>query len=137
MDLEDEDKEYHPPMQLDLLNGGFFFLDEESDTDSDSEFGDDEIEEDKLKELRTEEDLHCFNSILVEAQTITIQAERDLAESKPKQKRHYTGNSEHTVQHYALKHHQLEAKGQQLINSWFKKEEKSNSPAMQPSENID
>ena len=56
----------------DLLEEGFFFLDEDSDSNSDSEFEDEEVEdeeveEDKWKELRTEADLFCFNSILAEA----------------------------------------------------------------------
>ena len=63
---ESDDEEYSPPSQKqmsDLLEEGFFFLDE----DSDSEFEDEEVEEDKWKELRTEADLFCFNSILAEA----------------------------------------------------------------------
>ena len=136
MDLEDKDEEYCPPTQPDLLDEGFFFLDEESDSDSNSEFGDDEIEEDELKELQTEQELHLFNSILAEAQAVAIQAEKELAESKPKRKRYYTGNSARTVRQYALKRRQLEAKGQRFINSWFEKQEKGNSPVVQPLEDV-
>lgn len=129
---ESEDDEYRPParkQRTDLSDEGFFFLD--YDSESDSEFEDSEVEEDELKELRTEAELFRFNSILAEAQAVAIQAEKEVAESKPKRKRHYTGNSARTVRHYALKHRQLEANGQSLINSWFSKEEKSNPPIPQ------
>src|SRR3954467_6266555 len=72
-----DDEEYSPLSQKqmsDLLEEGFFFLDEDSDGDSDSEFGDEEVKEDELKELRAEVDLFRFNSILAEAQAIAIQA---------------------------------------------------------------
>lgn len=98
--LESEDEEYCPPtwkQTSDLLDEGFFFLDEESDGNSDSEFGDEEGEEDELKELRTEAELFQFNSILAEVQAVAIQAEKEATESKPKRKRHYTGNSACTI----------------------------------------
>jgi len=104
-----EDAEYCPsdhdrPLDLDLLAEGFFFLDEESDSDSDSEFVDEEIKEDELKEIQTEAQLRHFNSILTEAQAVAFQAEKEMADSKTKWKRHYTGNSACTIRHYALKH---------------------------------
>ena len=54
--LESEDEEYCPPAQKQMsnpLDEGIFFLDEEplAYDDSDSEFEDDEVEEDELKEL--------------------------------------------------------------------------------------
>ena len=55
----------------------FFFLDEGPYDDSDLEFEDDEVEEDELKELTTEAELFWFNSILAEAQAVTIQAEKE------------------------------------------------------------
>jgi len=140
---ESDNEEYSPPSQKqtsDLLEEGFFFLDEDSDSDSDSEFGDEEVEEDELKELRTEADLFRFNSILAKAQAVAIQAEKEATESKPKRKRHYTGNSAHTIRHYAQKHCQLQANGQSLINSWFTKKEKSDPPILvhgpQPMEDV-
>ena len=140
---ESDDEEYSPPswkQTSDLLEEGFFFLDEDSDSDSDSEFEDEEVEEDEWKELRTEADLFCFNSILAEAQAVAIQAEKEAAESKPKWKRHYTGNSARTTRHYAQKRRQLQANGQSLINSWFTKKEKSNPPILvhepQPMEDV-
>lgn len=136
-DPEPEDEEeYCPPVQqpmTDLSDEGVFFMDRLND-DSESEFEDGEVEEDELKELRTEAELFRFNSILAEAQAVAIQAEKEAAESKPKRKRHYTGNSARTIRHYALKRRQLEAKGQSLINSWFSKEEKGNPPIPQPKE---
>jgi hypothetical protein len=131
---ESEDEEYCPPTQKrmsDLLNEGFFFLDEELDGDSDSEFADEELEEDELKELRTEAELFRFNSILAEAQAVAIQAEKEAAESRPKRKRHYTGNSARTIRHYALKRRQLQANGQSLISSWFSKKEQDDPPVLQ------
>ena len=134
--LESEDEEYHPPARnqiTDLSDEVFFFQDEEplANDDSESEFEDGEVEEDELKELRTETELFWFNSILAEAQAVAIQAEREAVESKPKRKRHYTGNSARTIRHHALKRCWLEANGQSLINSWFSKEEKSNPPIPQ------
>lgn len=119
-----EDEIYTPSVQnghSDLLEEEFFFLDEESSSDEDSDFGDEEIDDDELKELETEEQIYWFNAILAEAQAVAIQAAKEAAESKPKQKRHYTGNSACTVRHYALKHRQLEASGQKLISSMFLK----------------
>ena len=124
----------------DLLEERFFFLNEDSDSDSDSEFEDEEVEEDEWKELRTETDLFHFNSILTEAQAVAIQAEKEAAKSKPKQNRHYTGNSACTTRHYAQKRRQLQANGQSLINSWFTKKEKSDPPILvyepQPMEDV-
>jgi hypothetical protein len=61
-----EDEEYCPSAQKQVtrLDDGFFFLDEEPNDDFDSESEDGEVEEDELKELRTEAELFRFNSIL-------------------------------------------------------------------------
>jgi hypothetical protein len=122
-------------MSLPLFLG--FADDEEPNDNSESEFEDGEVEEDELKELRTQAELFRFNSILAEAQAVAIQAEKEVMESKPKRKRHYTGNSARTIRHYALKRRRLEANGQSLINSWFSKEKKSDPPIPELKEIID
>ena len=60
---EAEDEEYCPPSDChSLLDEGCFFQDEGVD-DSDSNFGDDEeLEEDELKELKSEAELIRFSS---------------------------------------------------------------------------
>jgi hypothetical protein len=137
--LESEDEEFCPPRKqiTDQSDEGFFFLDEELNDDSESEFEDGEVEEDDLTELRTEAELFRFNSILAEAQAVAIQAEKEAVQSKPKRKRHYTGNSARTIRHYALKCRQLEANEQSLINSWFSKEEKIDPPILHLKEIVD
>jgi len=128
---DSEDEIYVPSAQngpSDLMEEGFFFLDEESCSDEDSDFGDEEMDDDELKELETEEQIYRFNAILAEAQAVAIQAAKEAAESKPKRKRHYTGNSARTVRHYALKRRQLEASGQKLISSMFLKCKDSGPP---------
>ncbi|KAF8812111.1 hypothetical protein BYT27DRAFT_7088096 [Phlegmacium glaucopus] len=105
----------------DLLEEGFFFLDEDCDS-GDSDY-DEEIDEKELSELKTEADIHRFNAILAEAQAVAVQAAKEAAELKPKRKMHYTGNSMCTVQHHAKKQRQLEAIGQKFINTWFQKKD--------------
>jgi len=104
--------------------GGFFILDEYSDSDSDNDMDIDLEEgelEDELEELRNEEEIHHFGQILLEAQTLAVKAEREAAEERPKRKRHYTGNSVRTKRYHAMKHRQLADQGQSFIHSWFLK----------------
>ena len=73
---DEEDADYnHGAKQhgtADLLEEGFFFLDEDSDSDEDSEYGEEDIDEEELAELKTEDNIHCFNAILAEAQAVAI-----------------------------------------------------------------
>jgi len=131
-DITNSEDETYPPLVQngcsDLLKDWFFFLDEESSSDDDSDFGGEEMDDDELKDLETEEQIYRFNAILAEVQAVTIQAVKEAAKSKPKQKQQYTGHSAHTVQHYALKHRQLEATGQKLISLMFLKCKNSGPP---------
>ena len=66
----------------DLLNEGFFFLDEDDEmggSDSDEfDSDDEEMTEGELDELRNEAHLEHFNAVLREAQAIAAKAERDV-----------------------------------------------------------
>ena len=81
---DEEDADYnHGAKQhgtADLLEEGFFFLDEDSDSDEDSEYGEEDIDEEELAELKTEDNIHRFNAILAEAQAVAIQAAKEAAE---------------------------------------------------------
>ena len=65
---DEEDADYNHAKQhgtADLLEEGFFFLDEDSDSDEDSEYGEEDIDEEELAELKTEDNIHHFNAILI------------------------------------------------------------------------
>ena len=63
-DKEDADYNHSAKQHgmADLLEEGFFFLDEDSDSDEDSEYGEEDIDEEELAELKTEDDIHRFNA---------------------------------------------------------------------------
>lgn len=125
---DEEDADYNHAKQhgtADLLEEGFFFLDEDSDSDEGLEYGEEDIDEEELAELKTEDNIHHFNAILAEAQAVAIQAAKETAESKPKRKRHYTGNSTCSARCHAMKRRHLEATGQKPINAWFSKKKDS------------
>jgi hypothetical protein len=53
---DEEDADYNHTKQhgtADLLEEGFFFLDEDSDSDEDSLYGEEDIDEEELAELKT------------------------------------------------------------------------------------
>ena len=81
---DDKDTDYTPAEKhgtADLLEEGFFFMDE--DSDSDSEYGEeDHIDEEELTKLKTKDGIHCFNAILAEAQAVAIQAAKEAGKSK-------------------------------------------------------
>ena len=119
MDFEDND----------LLEHGFFFLDDESPSEEGSDASadsdeDEELDKDKLDGLINKAKIEHFNAIFFEAQAMAVKAEHEANGEKPKHKRHYTGNSTRTWQYHAQKRQQLGATGQKFINSWFSKEEK-------------
>ena len=73
--MDEEDADYNHAKQhgmADLLEEGFFFLDEDSESDEDSEYGEEDIDEEELAELKTEDNIHRFNAILAEAQAVAI-----------------------------------------------------------------
>lgn len=113
---DEEDQDYLPPAdKVDLLEHGFFVLDEYSDSDSDSEID----LEDRELECELEEEIHHFGQILSKAQALAVMAEREATEGRPNWKRHYTGNSVCTKRYHAMKHCQLADQGQRFIHSWF------------------
>ena len=81
-DNEDMDSE-----EDDLLEEGFFFLDEgdavaEDSDDSDSD--EEELSEAELDELQNEAEIEHFNAVLFEAQAMAVKAEHDAAGQKTK-----------------------------------------------------
>ena len=127
--VEDVSDDEDPDFEDDLLEHGFFFLDDEPKSEdgsdgSDSE--DEEADEDELDGLTNEAEIEHFNAILFEAQAMAVKAEREAIGEKPKRKRHYTGNSNRTLRYHAQKRRQLAATGQKFISSWFSKREKPN-----------
>jgi hypothetical protein len=130
---DDEDTNFDD--REDILDHGFFFVDEEDmssdEDDLESESEDEELDEDELDELANEAALNHFNAILSEAQKMAIKAEQEAAGQKPKRKQHYTGNSARTKRYHAQKRRELALTGQKLISSMFsKKETRSESELM-------
>jgi len=85
---DDEDMDFE---EDNLLEEGFFFLDEGDAIveDSDhSDSNDDELSEDELDELQNEAEIEHFNAVLFEAQAMAAKAEREATSQKTKQKRH-------------------------------------------------
>jgi len=125
---DDEDLDFEDD---NLLEHGFFFLDDESSPEEDSDVSDsdedEELDEYELDGLINEKKIEHFNAILFEAQAMAVKAEREANGEKPKRKHHYTGNSTRTRQYHAQKRRQLAATGQKFINSWFSKKKESNS----------
>ena len=72
-----------------LLEEGFFFLDngdaivEDSDH---SDSNDDKLSEDELDELQNEAEIKHFNAVLFEAQVMAVKAEHEPTGQKTKQK---------------------------------------------------
>lgn len=101
---DDESSDFEP------LEEVLFMLDEFSDSDSDMGEGDFDSEledlaigeiEDELEGLKNEDSLHRFSAILFTAQQLAVKAEQEAAETKPKCKKHYTGNSSRTKRYHA------------------------------------
>jgi len=68
--MDEEDADYNHTKKhgtADLLKDGFFFLDEDLDSDEGLECGDEDINEEELAELKTEDNIRHFNAILAEA----------------------------------------------------------------------
>lgn len=84
--FNDEDEGMNFEEILDSDNSEHFFLDD-SETDilgENSDSDDDEVDE---VSLRNEADIEHFNAILLEAQAMAVNAEREAAGKKPKRKR--------------------------------------------------
>ncbi|KAF8507884.1 hypothetical protein BU17DRAFT_100179 [Hysterangium stoloniferum] len=108
----------HP---VDLLEEGFFMLDEDLGSDSEDEIDDEECEDETTDKVVTDTDIARFTKRLAEAQLAAVKAERvTMAEKKLNRKCHYTGNSKRTKQHHAQKQRKLGETGQQFIQSFFK-----------------
>ena len=129
--FKDEDLDFEDGNNL--LEHGFFFLDDESPSEEDSDSEDDkESDEDELGGLIDEAKINRFNAILSEAQAMAVKAECEANGEKPKCKWHYTGNSTCTRQYHAQKCQQIAATGQKFINTLFSKEKKPDSATELP-----
>jgi hypothetical protein len=122
-----------------LLDEGFFFLDEEADiaddsNDCDSE--DDEVSNGELESLQNEAQIEHFNAVLREAQALAAKAEREAA-SERKRKRHYAGNSDRTKCYHAQKRHELATTGQKFISSMFSKKRRNSTHVPEGSKAVD
>jgi hypothetical protein len=102
---------------VDLLEEGFFVLDENLDSDSEDEGCEDECADESV----TDADIAAFTEILAEAQLAAVKAEQLAKAEKPNRKRHYTGNSKRTRQYHAQKRQKLRESGQPFIQSFFAK----------------
>src|SRR5271168_5025996 len=93
---EDEDMDFEAD---DLLEEGFFFLDETDALDEESDgynSGYEEEGEGELDRLQNEAEIKHFNAVLFMAQAMAVKAECEAQGEKPKRKHHYTGNSDRT-----------------------------------------
>lgn len=110
----------------DLLEQGFFFLDDapelEEDDADESEDEDEEDEDEEHFGPKNDADIDRFNAVLFEAQAAAVKAEREAVGEKPKRKQFYSGNSDRTKHFYNQKHRKLAATNQTFINNWFTKE---------------
>ena len=84
---DDEDLDFEDD---NLLEHGFFFLDDESPSEEDSDASDsdedEELDEDELDGLINEAKIKHFNAILFEAQAMAVKAEHEANGEKPKHK---------------------------------------------------
>ena len=87
----------------DLLEEGFFMLEEDLGSDSEDEIEDEELEDESIDKPVTDADIVAFTQILAEAQLAAVKAERIATAEKPNRKRHYTGNSKRTKRYHAQK----------------------------------
>ncbi|KAG6851921.1 hypothetical protein C0991_004944 [Blastosporella zonata] len=103
--------------------------DTDMDTD-DSDIEDMDLDQEEAAKMGTEAEILRFSAILVEAQAVTVKAEREATESKPKWKHHYTGNAPRTIRHYALKRRKLASTGQKFIHQFFEKNSRTTEEDM-------
>ncbi|TFK18794.1 hypothetical protein FA15DRAFT_709549 [Coprinopsis marcescibilis] len=106
-----------------------------SDYDLDPDLEAEEIDKNKLEDLKNEEEMYRFSSILQGAQKLAVKAEREQKEQKPHCPRHYTGNAPQTKQFYAQKRRELAAGGQAFIHAFLKK--KAPDPPKTPQNNTE
>jgi hypothetical protein len=116
-DFDGSRPQNHP---VDLLEEGFFMLDEDLGSDSEDEIDDEECEDENTDKVVTDTDIARFAERLAEAQLAAVKAECVAMAEKPNRKCHYTGNSKRTKQHHAQKRRKLGETGQQFIQSFFK-----------------
>ena len=123
------DFEGNPPQHsaIDLLEKGFFMLDEDLGSDSEDETEDEEHEDESIDKPVTDEDIVTFTQILAEAQFAAVKTEHIATAEKPNRKCHYTGNSKRTKRYHApsQKQWKLGETVQRFIQSFFE-----NKPAV-------
>jgi hypothetical protein len=105
MDPQDPYFEGNPPQNcsIDLLEEGFFMLDEDLDSDDEDETEDKECKDESMDKPVTDADIIAFTQILAEAQLAAVKAEHIATAEKPNWKSHYTGNSQRTKRYHAQK----------------------------------
>ena len=113
----------------DLLEEGFFILEE--DLGSESEL-DDEDEGSDEESTASESAIAEFMRVLGEAQLAAVKLEAEARSEKPNRKRQYTGNAPHTKRRHAAKRRKLESTGQKFISSFFAKQPESTNTPVPP-----
>ena len=124
---DSEDEEYSDSDdQDDMLEQGFFFLDEGYDSDnslegsdSDSDQDMDEILEEELRSLKNEQEMHHFHQILREAQDLALKMEWEAMAEKPQRGKHYLKNSVRSKRRHKETRAKLAAEGKQKFISAF------------------
>ena len=97
--MDEEDADYNHTKQhgmADLLEEGFFFLDEDSDSDEGLEYGEENIDEEELAGLKTEDDIHHFNAILQRHRQLQSKLQKRQLSQSPNGKG-ITQEIQHTV----------------------------------------
>jgi hypothetical protein len=84
-DLQDPDFDENPPQNYanDLLEEGFFMLEEDLGLDSEDKIEDEELEDESIDKPVTDTDIVAFTQILAEAQLAAVKAERIATAEKP------------------------------------------------------
>jgi len=131
-DLEDDHIDQGPPQDPfgDLLEHGFFLLDEDLGSDSDSDEEDEfyTADETNSETPPSEESLLVFSRMLQEAQLAAAKLEHEAKSEKTSRKRHYTGNAPRTKRYHAAKRRKLAESGQKFIQNFFTKKNTVDPP---------
>ena len=85
MDPQDPDSKGNLPQNcsIDLLEDGFFMLDEDLDSDDEDEIEDEECEDGSMDKPVTDADIVAFTQILAEAQLTAVKAKCIATAEKP------------------------------------------------------
>jgi len=113
--------DFEQNIPVDLLQEGFFFLDEDIGSENDSDDEDSGYSNGQEDEggVVTDAALSNFSRMLATAQLAAIEAERKARQEKPKRKHHYTGNAPRTKCYHAQKQQKVVETGQSFIHHQF------------------